>query len=51
MYTTTSLWSDSKSSFKYGNSFLCSSTSYFDNRLPPNDLIVVRNDGDDDDDE
>jgi hypothetical protein len=33
------------------NSFLCSSTSYFDNRLPPNDLIIVRNDGDDDDDE
>jgi hypothetical protein len=33
------------------NSFLCSSTSYFDNRLPPNDLIIVRNDRDDDDDE
>jgi hypothetical protein len=33
------------------NSFLYSSTNYFDNRLPPNDLIIVRNDGDDDEDE
>jgi hypothetical protein len=26
------------------NSFLYSSTNYFDNRLLPNDLIIVRND-------
>jgi hypothetical protein len=25
------------------NSFLHSSTYYFENRLPPNDLIIVRN--------
>jgi hypothetical protein len=29
------------------NSFLCSATNYFDNRLVPNDLIIVRNHGDD----
>jgi hypothetical protein len=29
------------------NSFLCSATNYFDNRLLPNDLIIVRNHGDD----
>jgi hypothetical protein len=33
------------------NSFLCSSTNYFDNRLLPNDLIIVRNHGDDEEDE
>jgi hypothetical protein len=29
------------------NSFLCSSTKYFENQLLPNDLITVRNHGDD----
>jgi hypothetical protein len=33
------------------NSFLCSSTNYFKNRLLPNDLIIVRNHGDDEEDE
>jgi hypothetical protein len=33
------------------NLFLCSSTNYFENRLLPNDLIVVRNHGDDEKDE
>jgi hypothetical protein len=33
------------------NLFLCSSTNYFDNSLLPNDLIIVRNHGDDDEDE
>jgi hypothetical protein len=33
------------------NSFLCSSTNYFENQLLPNDLIIVRNDRDDEDDE
>jgi hypothetical protein len=33
------------------NSFLCSSTNYFDNRLLPNDLIIIRNHGDDEEDE
>jgi hypothetical protein len=33
------------------NSFLCSHTNYFENRLRHNDLIIVRNHGDDDDDE
>jgi hypothetical protein len=33
------------------NSFLCSSTNYFENRLLPNDLIIVRNHGDDKEDE
>jgi hypothetical protein len=33
------------------NSFLCSSTNYFENRLLPNDLITVRNHGDDEEDE
>jgi hypothetical protein len=33
------------------DSFLCSSTNYFENRLPPNDLIIVRNHGDDEEDE
>jgi hypothetical protein len=32
------------------NSFLCSSTKYFENRLLPNDLIIVRNHGDDEED-
>ncbi len=32
------------------NSFLCSSTNYFENRLLTNDLIIVRNHGDDEDD-
>jgi hypothetical protein len=33
------------------NLFLCSSTIYFLNRLLPNDLIIVRNHGDDEEDE
>jgi hypothetical protein len=33
------------------NSFLCSSTKYFDNRFLPIDLIIVRNHGDNDEDE
>jgi hypothetical protein len=33
------------------NSFLCSSTNYFENRLLPNDLIIVKNQGDDEEDE
>jgi hypothetical protein len=33
------------------NSFLCSSTNYFENPLLPNDLIIVRNHGDDEEDE
>jgi hypothetical protein len=33
------------------NSFLCSSTNYFENRLLPNNLIIVRNHGDDEEDE
>jgi hypothetical protein len=33
------------------NSFLCSSTKYFENRLLPNDSIIVRNHGDDEEDE
>jgi hypothetical protein len=32
------------------NSFLCSSTNYLKNRLLPNDLIIVRNHGDDKED-
>jgi hypothetical protein len=32
------------------NLFLCSSTNYFENRLLPNDLIIVRNHGDDEED-
>jgi hypothetical protein len=31
------------------NSFLCSSTNYFENRLLSNDLIIVRNYGDGED--
>jgi hypothetical protein len=33
------------------NSFLCSSTNYFENRLLPNDLIIVRNHEDNEEDE
>jgi hypothetical protein len=33
------------------NSFLCSSTKYFKNRLLPNDLIIVKNHKDDEEDE
>jgi hypothetical protein len=33
------------------NLFLCSSTNYFENQLLPNDLIIVRNHGDDEEDE
>jgi hypothetical protein len=33
------------------NSFLCSSTNYFENRLLHNDLNIVRNHGDDEEDE
>jgi hypothetical protein len=32
-------------------SFLCSSVNYLENRLLPNDLIIVRNHGDDEEDE
>jgi hypothetical protein len=31
-------------------SFLCSSTNYFENQFLPNDLIIVRNHGDDEED-
>jgi hypothetical protein len=31
--------------------FLCSSTNYFEKRLLPNDLIIARNHGDDEEDE
>jgi hypothetical protein len=33
------------------NSILCSSINYFQNRLLPNDLIIIRNHGDDEEDE
>jgi hypothetical protein len=33
------------------NSFLCNSINYFKNLLLPNDLIIVRNHGDDEEDE
>jgi hypothetical protein len=33
------------------NLFLYSSTNYFDNQLLPNDLIIVRNHGDNEEDE
>jgi hypothetical protein len=33
------------------NSFLCSSTNYFENQLLPNNLIIIRNHGDDEEDE
>jgi hypothetical protein len=33
------------------NSFLCFSTNYFENRMQPNDLIIVMNHGDDEEDE
>jgi hypothetical protein len=33
------------------NSFLCSFTNYFENRLLPKYLIIVRNHGDDEEDE
>jgi hypothetical protein len=32
------------------NSFLCSSTNYLQNPLLPNDLIIIRNHGDDEED-
>jgi hypothetical protein len=32
------------------NSLLCSSTNYLENHLLPNDLIIVRNHGDDEED-
>jgi hypothetical protein len=32
------------------NLFLCSSTNYLENRLLPNDLIIIRNRGDDEED-
>jgi hypothetical protein len=51
MDTTTSSWSDTKIFLNTVNSFLRSSTNYFENRLLPNDLIIVRNHGDDDEDE
>jgi hypothetical protein len=34
-----------------GNSFLCSSTNYFENGLQHNHLIIIRNHGDDEEDE
>jgi hypothetical protein len=37
--------------FNTVNSFICSSTNYFENRLLPNDLIIIRNHGDDEEDE
>jgi hypothetical protein len=33
------------------NTFLCSSTKFFENRLLPNDLIIARNHEDDEEDE
>jgi hypothetical protein len=33
------------------NSLLCSSTNYFENQLLPNNLIIVRNHGDDQEDD
>jgi hypothetical protein len=33
------------------NSFLCTFTNYFENRLLLNDLVIVRNHGDDEEDE
>jgi hypothetical protein len=51
MDTTISSWSDTKTSSKYGKLFLCSSTNYFENRLLPNDLIIVRNYGEGEEDE
>jgi hypothetical protein len=33
------------------DSFFCSPTNYFENRLLPNDLIIVRNHVDDEEDE
>jgi hypothetical protein len=33
------------------NSILCSSINYFENRLLPNDSIIVRNHGDDEEDD
>jgi hypothetical protein len=33
------------------NLFLYSFTNYFENRLLPNDLIIIRNHGDDDEEE
>jgi hypothetical protein len=33
------------------NSFLCSFTNYFENRLLPNNFIIVSNHGDDEEDE
>jgi hypothetical protein len=51
MDTIISSWSDTKTSSKYGKLFLCSSTNYFENRLLPNDLIIVRNYGEDEEDE
>jgi hypothetical protein len=43
MDTTISSWSDTKTFLNMVNSFLCSSTNYFENWLLPNDLIIVRN--------
>jgi hypothetical protein len=51
MDTTTSSSSDNKTSFKYGKLVLMFSTNYFENHLLPNDLISVRNHGDDEEDE
>jgi hypothetical protein len=50
MDTTTSSWSDTKKSFKYGKLVIMFSTNYFENRLLPNDLIIVSNHGDHEED-
>jgi hypothetical protein len=50
MDTTTSVWSESKTSFKYVKLVLILFHQLF-NRLLPNDLIIVRNDEDDDEGE
>jgi hypothetical protein len=49
--TTTSSWSDTKTSFKSWSDFLCSSANYFENQLLPNDLFIIRNHVDDEEDE
>jgi hypothetical protein len=49
MDTTTSSWSILRYILNMVNSFLCSSINYLVNRLLPNDLIIVRNYGDEED--
>jgi hypothetical protein len=50
MDTTTSSNSDTKTSFKYGKLIFVFFHKYFENRLLPNNLIIVRNHGDDEED-